>query len=256
LFFIWQLVPIVGALLVAIGMSLRTNPKRTWMAAIASAFIVLSTAWYTLDGANQRQGALPSDSAILVAENAYKQAIVPIGAIGDDWKSALGFNDSGWTRCNGSPGGVGYDRGPLYDQFVSLDLEDQMYTKNATCYIRVPFAFSGDPDEFDFLTLRVRYDDGFIAYLNGIEVARRNFDGTPTWNSNAGAGRSDDAAVEFESFDLSAFLGSLQRGGNLLAVQGLNTSTTSSDFLISFELIAGQDNSAGPEGTSTSSAYD
>jgi len=42
LFFIWAFAPIAGALLVAIGMSLRTEPKQTWMVAIASAFIILS----------------------------------------------------------------------------------------------------------------------------------------------------------------------------------------------------------------------
>jgi len=42
LFFIWAFAPIAGALLVAIGMSLRTEPKNTWMVAIASVFIILS----------------------------------------------------------------------------------------------------------------------------------------------------------------------------------------------------------------------
>jgi hypothetical protein len=42
LFFIWAFAPIAGALLVAIGMSLRTEPKKTWMVAIASVFIILS----------------------------------------------------------------------------------------------------------------------------------------------------------------------------------------------------------------------
>jgi hypothetical protein len=42
LFFIWAFAPLGGASLVAIGMSLRTAPKKTWMVAIASAFIILS----------------------------------------------------------------------------------------------------------------------------------------------------------------------------------------------------------------------
>ena len=29
-------------------------------------------------------------------------------------------------------------------------------------------------DRLNFLTLRMRYDDGFVAYLNGTEIARRN----------------------------------------------------------------------------------
>ena len=42
LFYIWAFAPMAGPLLVAIGMSLRTEPKTTWMAVIASAFIILS----------------------------------------------------------------------------------------------------------------------------------------------------------------------------------------------------------------------
>jgi hypothetical protein len=42
LFYLWAFAPIGGALLVAIGMLLRTEPKNTWMAAIASALIILS----------------------------------------------------------------------------------------------------------------------------------------------------------------------------------------------------------------------
>jgi hypothetical protein len=42
----------------------------------------------------------------------------------------------------------------------------------------------------------------------------------------------------FESIDVSALLGNLKRGSNLLAIHGLNASTTSSDFLISAELSA------------------
>ena len=28
-----------------------------------------------------------------------------------------------------------------------------------------------DPDQFDYLRLDMMYDDGFVAYLNGLEVA-------------------------------------------------------------------------------------
>ncbi len=43
LFFIWAFAPIAGALLVAIGMSLRTELKKTWMAATATALIIGET---------------------------------------------------------------------------------------------------------------------------------------------------------------------------------------------------------------------
>ena len=93
------------------------------------------------------------------------------------------------------------------------------------------------------MILDIRYDDGFVAYLNGAEVARRNVDEILTWNSSANASHVDSEAIEFESIDISTSLNSLQSGRNLLAIHGLNASATSSDFLISAELIAIQDDS-------------
>jgi len=94
------------------------------------------------------------------------------------------------------------------------------------------------------MTLRVRYDDGFVAYINGTEVASRNFSGTPAWNSSADTTHSDSEAVNFEEIDISSHLNSLNSGDNILAIHGLNESITSSDFLISVELVAVRDNSS------------
>jgi hypothetical protein len=209
------------------------------------------TIWYTLDGTDPRFSEMSNDdgssTTTLVAEDYQKRVLVPEGQISDDWKITVGFNDSDWMQSVGPPGGIGYERSAGYDQFINIDLEDQMYAKNATCYIRTIFVFNSSADEFNFMTLNIRYDDGFIAYLNGSEVARRNFDGTPTWNSHASASNSDSAAVQFESIDISDFLDNLHQGANLLAIQGLNASTTSSDLLISAKLIAGKRAASGAE---------
>ena len=192
------------------------------------------TIFYTLDGSDPRiPSAVPVTT--LIAENADKRAIVPAEDIDDNWKGGGDFDDSAWLPCTGGPGGVGFERTSGYQDFFTLDLIDQMYARNATCYVRIPFAVDAD---YGSLTLKVRYDDGFVAYLNGVEVARRNFDGTPTWDSRASSSHSDSAAAVFESIDLSNFIDNLRQGDNLLAVQGLNASTTSSDFLISVELLA------------------
>jgi hypothetical protein len=112
-----------------------------------------------------------------------------------------------------------------------------MYATNATCYIRIPFTLGADDiSGLSGLMLKVRYDDGFVAYLNGIEVAERNFNGTPAWDSHASSSHSDSAAVVFEDIDISEFIDHLKRGDNVLAIHGMNASTTSSDVLISVEL--------------------
>ena len=211
------------------------------------------TVYYTLDDSDPRLPQILPDSSIstiLVAENTAKRALVPTSNISSNWRGGGVFDDSAWRFSTGNPGGVGYERSSGFQNLIKLDLEDQMYRNNTSCYIRIPFIFNDNSDDFDFMTLKMRYDDGFIAYLNGVEVARGNFTGTPTWNSSANGSRSDSLAVNFENIDISAYLNSLQSNYNILAIHGLNTSTTSSDFLISAELVAGKRNSPVDVGTS------
>jgi len=174
----------------------------------------------------------------LVTEDAAKRVLIPTTDIGDAWKTEADFNDANWAACTGPPGGVGFDTRDDYDSYFSLDVQEQMHNHNATCYSRIPFSISGQPSSFSEIELRVRYDDGFVAYLNGTEVARRNFAGVPQWNSSADASHSDAVAVLFEDIDISEHLDTLQHPDNILAIHGLNTSAAHSDFLISVELVA------------------
>ncbi len=146
------------------------------------------------------------------------------------------FDDSSWTA---GTGGVGYEAsGGAYPDYFDIDVLDQMHNLNGSCYIRIPFTVSGA--EFANMMLKIRYDDGFVAYINGAEVARRNFTGDPAWDSTASGSNSDDAAVTLATIDISDHAGLLWEGTNLLAIHGLNTSVSSSDFLISAELVAGE----------------
>jgi len=196
--------------------------------------------WYTLDGTDPRvPGTVPgvSSSTILVAEDGLRLAMVPAGPIDDAWKSDPMFASGTWQI---GYGGVGYERSTGYERYFSIDVQAAMYGKNATCYIRIPFVLdAGVLKDLASLTLNVRYDDGFIAYLNGVEIQRVNFSGVPAWDSRATGSHSDVDAVNLESFDVGSHIGLLRAGGNVLAIQGLNESPTSSDFLISAELIGG-----------------
>jgi hypothetical protein len=122
------------------------------------------------------------------------------------------------------------------EQIVS-SIETGMRGVNASAFIRVPFTVA-DPSAIQFLTLRMKFDDGFTAYLNGQMVAAVNAPGLPAWNSTATMARSDADASEFQEFNLTPLRGLLQPGLNVLAIQGLNASANDSDFLILPELIA------------------
>jgi hypothetical protein len=180
-------------------------------------------------------------------ENATKRVLVPTAAISDNWRGGGSFDDSGWndgTYIAGKTGGVGYDvTQTTYDPYITRDVEAQMYTttKRDTCYIRIPFTIDvNDINDITDMTLKVRYDDGFLAYINGtpLTTATRNFTGTPVWSSGATGTHTDSEAVNFEYISISEYIGALRSGSNILAIHALNNSGNRSDFLISVELEA------------------
>ncbi len=118
---------------------------------------------------------------------------------------------------------------------IATDIQSDLLNRNASAYIRLPFIVA-NPGAYSSLTLRVKYDDGFVAYLNGAEVARRNAPSAPAWNSAATASRSTAAVLAFEDIDVTPYLGQLQAGANVLAFQGLNVTAADGDFLIYAEL--------------------
>lgn len=133
--------------------------------------------------------------------------------------------------------GIGYDQNTsVYDPFIGMDLQAEMYEMHPTAYLRIPFTVD-QPARLTSLTLRLRYDDGYAGWLNGEPIASDNAPGSPTWESTATGTRSDQLAVDFADIDLTAHLGSLLPGANILAMQGLNRTSTNHDFLLQPELI-------------------
>lgn len=182
-------------------------------------------------------GLAPASVVTLLAPTAPARVRVPANdAAGIAWRS-VGFDDSGWTA---GTGGVGYETSPAdYAGLIGTDVRTAM-ANNASCYVR--FGFNVDnPAALSRLRLLVQYDDGFVAWLNGREVARRNAPAALSWNSAASADHPDSLAVVAEEIDVSGFASALLTGDNVLAVQGLNVSLTSSDFLVRVGLEADRD---------------
>ncbi len=118
---------------------------------------------------------------------------------------------------------------------IKLDVEQRMLNLASTAYVRIPFTLT-NALAFSSLTLQVKYDDGFVAYLNGTEIARRNAPASVQWNSKATASRPSNLALVYEDINVSPSLGLLQNGANVLAFHALNDATNSTDFLILGEL--------------------
>jgi len=119
---------------------------------------------------------------------------------------------------------------------LRTDISASMRNVNSSAYVRVPFTVS-DPSSFDSLRLRMRYDDGFVAYLNGLEVARRNAPPSLAYNSSATVDLTPAQSLLTEDINIAAYISALQTGNNVLAIHGLNSSAGDSSFLILPELI-------------------
>lgn len=124
-----------------------------------------------------------------------------------------------------------------FSPFIATDVRGRMHGVNASAYVRLPFTVA-NPADFGRLVLRIRYDDGFVAYLNGLEVARKNAPAANAWNSAAAGRHSDGLAIQFEQFDITPMMGALTVGANVLAIHGLNIDSTNTDFLAQAELTA------------------
>ncbi len=172
----------------------------------------------------------------MVAVGAACRATVPTSsALGTSWTGRLYAVPGTWLT---GATGVGYETGTGYESLISLNVQSAMYNRGTSCYIRVPFALGSVPT-FDRLTLRMKYDDGFVAYVNGVRVAASNAPASPIWSSAATQGNPDERAVLFEDFDVTAAAASaLVSGTNVLAIHGLNFSSTNQDFLMVPELVA------------------
>jgi hypothetical protein len=169
----------------------------------------------------------------IIANGAQARAWVPTSSVYDATWRNLGFNDSVFNLVG--PTGFGYESNP--GDAVNFTAEIGTYVPNTTksLYMRIPFSVASMAG-IDSLTLRMRYDDGFVAYLNGQKIYEASAPESPQWNSSALTARDDSLAEQFTSFDVSAFIPKLRVGQNVLAIHGLNV--LGSDMLISPELVS------------------
>lgn len=129
----------------------------------------------------------------------------------------------GWIEANTN---LGFDGRNKIPHLVDTDIADTMRGVNPSAYLRIPFSVSG-AYRVTSLQLEMQFDDGFAAFINGNLVAARNIPDPLLWNSRA-TGIGDPEAIEVFNLPIDV----LREGENLLAIQGLNRRSTSSDFLI------------------------
>ena len=201
--------------------------------------------YYTLDGNDPRRpGEVAETGKTILSGSAKKLALVPSADNGGNklsstWRGGKEpFNDDDWDV---GTDGVGYDQNADYDPLIGIDVDAEMNDINQSVFVRIPFKVSAvDRQKSNFMLLHMKYDDGFVAYLNGTRIASANGATNPAWNAGAIGQHDDASAVTWVSFDVGKYINKLKTGNNILAIHGLNSGLGSSDMLINAELSLGQ----------------
>ncbi len=174
------------------------------------ALVRSNQAWRCFFGTTEPSGGIPEISQ--VARTLW----------GLEWTLA-DFPDDRWLE---GPGGIGFG-----DNDDATDVYDLMFGKAVSLYQRRRFVVDeATAASTNVLEFQVDFDDGFVAYLNGVEIARSNL-GTvgmvASYNMPATRSREAGTPVIFTVGIASNFL---VAGTNVLAIQTHNTSSTSSDL--------------------------
>lgn len=187
--------------------------------------------------------ARAEDVTLIPPESRYRYHLGNTEASEPDTTAWLApdFDDSGWTEGQAP---FGYGDPPFFTDLSTV--EPPMRNNYTGIFLRRTFTVDPEHDNSE-LRLEADYDDGFIAWINGVEVVRENMRSEPgdpvTLTDRAERGRE---AGEFVVFELVDALDYLVPGENTIAVRPFNSSRSSNDFRFDLRLI----NPNGPDLTS------
>jgi hypothetical protein len=171
------------------------------------------------------------------------------------WHNTLSFDDATWSSAgmgmslSGIPLGMGYDVSGessylLFAGAPTGNLQSLMYKPNnavwpagtaPTLAARVKFDVA-NPAQIEQMRLNIRFDDGFVVYLNGTKILENNAPASPAWNSAAPIDRQDDQLEDFETFALPLATGALVAGQNLLTIHAFNEANVGTSASAVFHL--------------------
>jgi hypothetical protein len=158
----------------------------------------------------------------IVKDNSTWYYQVPTAASSPEWITPS-FTVNSWLQGNGGFGyGDGDDNTILPSTAVSV-------------YTRVEFNIA-NINQIVAMALHFDYDDGFVAYLNGVEVARNGISGTGQPAFNQLASISHEAKLYQNQvpdqfvFNQNQLAGLLTNGTNVFCVEVHNQLTNSTDF--------------------------
>jgi hypothetical protein len=177
----------------------------------------------------------------LVATNAayrYRKGTSEASSPTNAWR-LTSFDDSAWLQGQAP---FYYDR-DVPPSYAGNTVLSDMYANYSSVYLRTVFNVT-DPNGVSALTLRYRCDDGFVAWINGVEVERYNVAaGADRYNSLASGATPEPLSVL--TTNLADPHGYLVTGNNVLAIHLFNSSLNSSDLLLETEIYTYLTNASG-----------
>ncbi len=179
----------------------------------------------------------------LLAADAEGSFLVPRESKQLDWKE-LGFNNSTWQKGRG---GFGFDKKtvPSLSPWIRTDTTRFMRRTNSTAYYRFKLETAKDT-AFDVCVLRTRCVSGFVAYLDGKEIARRRAPSEMTFDAKADIDIEPRDPSRPDTFQIPTKL--LAPGPHLLAVHALTDAADTREHLLEVE-IKGYSTSAPKQNT-------
>ena len=183
---------------------------------------ILAPNEYVLLWASNKDRSSISYPRTLINQGDEFKYLIPTSEPDENW-NGLNFDDSIWAS---GISGFGYADG---DDATEIPIGTQ------SIYLRKTFGID-NPTAISSLILDMDYDDAFVAYINGNEVARANIDGArPAYNASTITDHEAQiyAGGKPERFLISNFNSFLNDGSNnVLTIQVHNISPNSSDFTI------------------------
>ena len=159
-------------------------------------------------------------SIIAISTNSSWRFISTGYNLGAVWRDS-NYADSGWPNRDGVLG-VGQ---PFVNSI--LDFTPSGYPP-ITTYFRKEFVVNDNPIQLSQLDLDVNHDDGFVAYINGVEVARRSMPAGPVQFDTLAL---EHAAGVYETVDLTPHTDKLVQGGNVIAVEVHQATASDADLV-------------------------
>jgi len=179
-----------------------------------------NTAWRYLPGVVEPSGGFYDPTLIFQAK-----LNVPWGR--------PSFDDVLWAT-GPAPLGAGT---PPSGVVLGTDLTSQIPGQAASLYCRIVFtATASDVADLQPLQLLMDWDDGFVAYLNGIEVARDRLEQAHSFTPHHAVASSARTPGSYATYTLDPPGRHLIEGQNVLAVQVHNVSLSDADLFLRAQL--------------------